>query len=33
MESMVRGHRGADLQFDWRPEGLRCEVVLAPEQI
>jgi PAS domain S-box-containing protein len=33
MESMVRSHPNADLQFDWRPDGLRCEVVLAPEKL
>jgi PAS domain S-box-containing protein len=32
IERMVRGHPNADVQFDWRPEGVRCEVVLAPEK-
>jgi PAS domain S-box-containing protein len=33
MESMVRSHPNGDLQFNWRPEGLCCELVLAPEQL
>jgi hypothetical protein len=33
MEGMVRSHPNADLRFDWRPEGLCCELVLASEQL
>jgi PAS domain S-box-containing protein len=33
MESMVRSHPNADLRFDWRPDGLCCEVALAPEKL
>jgi hypothetical protein len=32
MESMVRSHPGANMQFDWQSDGLRCELVLAPEK-
>jgi two-component sensor histidine kinase len=32
MESMVRNHPDANIQFDWRSDGLQCELVLAPEK-
>jgi PAS domain S-box-containing protein len=32
MESMVRSHPNANMQFDWRSEGLQCELVLAPKK-
>jgi PAS domain S-box-containing protein len=32
MESKVRSHSDANLKFDWRPRGLHCELVLAPEK-
>jgi two-component sensor histidine kinase len=33
MENMVRSHPNSGLQFDWRAEGLRCEVVLGCEKL
>jgi hypothetical protein len=33
MEGMVRSHPNADLRFDWRPEGLHCELALEPEKL
>jgi PAS domain S-box-containing protein len=32
MESMVRSHPDANMQFDWRLDGLHCELVLASEK-
>jgi two-component sensor histidine kinase len=28
METMIRGHMGGDVRFDWRAEGLACEIVV-----
>jgi hypothetical protein len=28
MESMIRGQLKGELRFDWRAEGLACEVVV-----
>jgi two-component sensor histidine kinase len=28
MDSMIRGQLKGDMHFDWRPEGLACEIVL-----
>jgi two-component sensor histidine kinase len=33
MEGMVRSHPNADLRFDWRLEGLCCELALEPEKV
>jgi PAS domain S-box-containing protein len=33
MEGMVRSHPNADLRFDWRLEGLCCELALEPEKL
>jgi two-component sensor histidine kinase len=33
MEGMVRSQPNADLRFDWRPEGLRCELVVPMERL
>ena len=33
MEGMVRSHPNADLRFDWRLEGLCCELALQPEKL
>jgi PAS domain S-box-containing protein len=33
MRGMVGSHPDSDLLFDWRTEGLSCEVVLAPEKL
>jgi two-component sensor histidine kinase len=34
IESLIGGQPGSnDLQFDWRPEGLCCELVLASEKL
>ena len=33
MEGMVRSHPNADLRFDWRVEGLCCELALEPEKV
>lgn len=32
MQGLVRSHSGSHLHFDWRTEGLSCEVVLLPEK-
>ena len=29
MDSMIRGQLKGEMHFDWRPEGLVCEIVLA----
>lgn len=31
MESMIRGQLNGEMRFDWRPEGLACEIVLPAE--
>jgi PAS domain S-box-containing protein len=31
MESMIRGQLGGEMNFDWRPQGLGCEIILPAE--
>ena len=32
MESMIQSHPDANMQFDWRSDGLHCELVVVPEK-